>query len=80
VRRARVVGGDSVSIPVLFVGAQASLDVFTVVRNGGDSLVLVGRDGNLSNALHVAVDSQGRILGGVLPLSGTRVVSLDSIR
>ena len=76
-RRARAVGGDSVTIPVMMVGAKASLDVFTVIRNGGDSVVLVGADGNWSAGLHLSVDPQGRILGGVIPLSGTRVVSLE---
>jgi hypothetical protein len=75
-RRARVVGGDSVSIPVMLVGAQASLDVFTMIRNGSDSVLLVPPDGNLTNALHLAVDEQGRIVGGVLPLSGTRILGI----
>ena len=74
-RRARAVGGDSVTIPVMMVGAQASLDVFTVIQNGADSVVLVGADGNQANGLRLAVDGQGRILGGVIPLSGTRLLS-----
>jgi hypothetical protein len=77
-RRARAVGGDSVSIPVMMVGAQASLDVFTVIRNGPDSVVLVGTDGNQTMGLHLAVDGQGRILGGVIPASGSRLQSLDA--
>lgn len=77
-RRARAVGGDSVSIPVMMVGAQASLDVFTVIRNGPDSVVLVGADGNQTMGLHLAVDGQGRILGGVIPASGSRIQSLDA--
>jgi len=79
VRRARVVGGDSVSIPVMLLGAQASLDLLTVIRNGSDSVVLVGPDGNLTNGLHLAVDEQGRILGGVIPLSGTRIAGIGEI-
>lgn len=74
-RRARVVGGDSVSIPVMMVGAQASLDVLTVIRNGSDSVVLLTPDGNLAAALHFAVDSTGRITGGVIPVSGTRIMT-----
>ena len=77
-RRARVVGGDSVSIPVMLVGAQASLDVFTVIRNGSDSLVLVGPDGNWAAGLHLAVDGQGRIQGGAIPLSGTQILMQDT--
>lgn len=76
-RRARAVGGDSVSIPVMMVGAQASLDVFTVIKNGEDSVVLVGPDGNWAAGLHLAVDGQGRVLGGVIPLSSTRIVSME---
>ena len=76
-RRARAVGGDSVTIPVMMVGSQASLEVFTVIQNGTDSVVLVGADGNQANGLHLAVDPQGRILGGVIPLSGTRLLSLE---
>jgi len=75
-RRARVVGGDSVSIPVMMVGAQSSLDVFTVIRNGDDSVVLVTPQGDLTAALHLAVDSAGHISGGVIPLSGTRIQKL----
>ncbi|HET9707908.1 MAG TPA: hypothetical protein VFP39_06370, partial [Gemmatimonadales bacterium] len=77
-RRARAVGGDSVTIPVMQVGAQASLDVFTVIQNGADSVVLVGADGNPALGLHLAVDGQGRILGGVIPASGSRIQSRDA--
>jgi hypothetical protein len=79
-RRARVVGGDSVSIPVMLLGAQASLDVFTMIRNGSDSVVLMGPDGNVANALHLAVDQQGRILGGTIPISGTTIFSTERNR
>lgn len=74
-RRARVVGGDSVSIPVMMVGSQVSLDVLTVIRKGSDSVVLITPDGNLTAALHLAVDSVGHIVGGVIPLSGTRMMA-----
>lgn len=77
-RRARAVGGDSVTIPVMQVGAQASLEVFTVIQNGADSVVLVGADGNQTMGLHLAVDGQGRILGGVIPASGSKIQSLDA--
>jgi len=75
-RRARIVGGDSVSIPIMMVGAQASLDVFTVIRNGDDSVVFVTPQGDLTAALHLAVDSAGHISGGVIPLSGTKIQKL----
>ncbi|HKE90998.1 MAG TPA: hypothetical protein VKB45_11720 [Gemmatimonadales bacterium] len=77
-RRARAVGGDSVSIPVMQVGAQAALDVFTVIQNGPDSVVLVGADGNPANGLHLALDRQGRIVGGAIPISNSRITSLDA--
>ena len=76
-RRARAVGGDSVSLPVMLVGAQASLEVLTMITNGSDSVVFVGPDGNLANGLHLAVDPRGRILGGVIPLSGSQIVALE---
>lgn len=74
-RRARVVGGDSVSIPIMMVGAQLSLDVFTVIRNGSDSVVLVNAGGDRTAAVHLAVDSAGHVTGGVIPLSGTRILA-----
>lgn len=80
VRRARVVGGDSVSLPVMILGPQASLDVLTMIALGGDSVVLVGTDGKLENGVHLAVDEQGRILGGLIPISGTRILSADANR
>lgn len=42
-----------------------------------DSVLLEGADRNPANALHLAVDQQGRILGGVIPISGTRIISLN---
>ncbi len=77
-RRARVVGGDSVSVPVMALGRQATLSVFTVISNGPDSVVLVTPDGNLALGFHLAVDAQGRILGGGIPASGTRILSADA--
>jgi hypothetical protein len=38
-------------------------------------VVLVTPDGNLTAALHLAVDSAGHIVGGVIPLSGMRIVA-----
>ena len=77
-RRARVVGGDSVTVPVMQLGAQASLEVLTLIKNGPDSVVLVGPDGNQAIGLHLAVDGQGRILGGVIPASNSKILSLDA--
>lgn len=80
VRRARVVGGDSVTIPVMLLGSQASLEVMTMIRNGSDSVVFVGPDGQVAAGLHLAVDSVGHILGGAIPLSRTRIISVAADR
>ncbi len=77
-RRARVAGGDSVSLPVMLLGAQASLEPMMMIHNGRDSVVLVGPDGNAAIGVHLAVDEQGRILGGLIPLSSSRILSLDT--
>lgn len=79
-RRARVVGGDSVSLPVMILGPQASLDVLTMISLGTDSVVLMGTDGKVENGVHLAVDAQGRILGGLIPISGTKILSIDADR
>jgi hypothetical protein len=80
VRRARVIGGDSVTIPVMLLGSQASLEVMTMIRNGSDSVVFVGPDGQVAAGLHLAVDSVGHILGGAIPLSGSRIISVAADR
>ncbi len=54
--------------------------VLTMISNGSDSVLFVGPDGNLANALHLAVDKQGRILGGLIPISGTKILSVDASR
>ena len=59
VRRARVIGGDSVSLPVFVLGGGGrTLDASIVFR--GDTAVV--RLGTLHARL--AVDAQGRVLGG----------------
>jgi hypothetical protein len=67
-RRARVVGGDSISIPTLLVGANPTSNVFTVVSNGPDSLMIFDRTGDEKMAFHLAVDSTWHITGGVIPV------------
>lgn len=70
-RRARVLGGDSISVPVLVLGATPTTDVFTVSSNGPDSLIVKGQSGGGDrNAFHLAVDSDWRVTGMKLPLSG----------
>jgi hypothetical protein len=67
-RRARVVGGDSISIPTLLVGPHAESNVFTVVSNGPDSLMIFDRSGDEKMAFHLAVDSTWHITGGIIPI------------
>lgn len=74
-RRAKDLGGDSLSLSVMQVGANPERMVLTLVRWGADSVLLFGPDLDQRNALHAAVDSAGRILGGVIPLSRTRIVA-----
>jgi hypothetical protein len=70
-RRARALGGDSISVPVMFVGANATTDVVTITSNGPDSLIVVGQDGgSIKNSLHLAIDSLWHVTGMKLPLSG----------
>lgn len=71
-RRAKAIGGDSLSIPVMQV-ADASTTVFTLVRHGQDSVLLLTPDGDPRNGIHLAVDPQGHILGVDVPLSGLRI-------
>lgn len=60
-RRARAIGGDQASVPVLLLGGQSV--VGTVLRAGRDSSVIT-----LGGVvLRARVDAQGRFLGGVVP-------------
>lgn len=75
-RRARIAGGDSISIPTMFVGRNPETSIMTVVGNGPDSLMLLDKTGDPTNAFHVAVDSTWHILGGTIPLDGLKIESL----
>lgn len=72
-RRARRVGGDSISIPTLLVGPHAMSNVFTIVDNGPDSLMLLDRTGDPKMAFHLAVDSTWHITGGTIPVDGLEI-------
>lgn len=72
-RRARKVGGDSISIPIMLVGPRAESNVFTVVDNGPDSLMLLDKTGDPKMAFHLAVDSTWRIVGGTIPIDGLKI-------
>jgi hypothetical protein len=77
-RRARVLGGDSISVPVLFLGASPTTDVYTISSNGPDSLIVRGQSGGGDrNAFHVSVDSTWHVTGVKLPLSGETMQPAD---
>jgi len=75
-RRARKVGGDSISIPTLLVGPHAMSNVFTVIGNGPDSLMLLDKTGDPAMAFHLAVDSTWHITGGTIPVDGLKIEPL----
>jgi hypothetical protein len=75
-RRARKVGGDSISIPTLLVGPHAMSNVLTVIGNGPDSLMLLDRTGDPAMAFHLAVDSTWHITGGTIPVDGLKIEPL----
>ena len=75
-RRARKVGGDSISIPTLLVGSHGMSNVFTVIGNGPDSLMLLDRTGDPKMAFHLAVDSTWHITGGTIPVDGLTIEPL----
>jgi dipeptidyl aminopeptidase/acylaminoacyl peptidase len=69
VRRAFVLGGDSVSVPTFFVQGGRTLS-FVVQRVGTDSVVV-----DLGGApARLAVSASGDILGGTVPAQGLRIV------
>ncbi len=68
-RRARVVGGDSVKVPVFLVQGGQTVD-FTVAWVGSDSAVI--DMGGVPARLHV--DAAGAILGGVIPSQRLRIL------
>ena len=76
-RRARVVGGDDVRIPIMHVGAQSELDMIIVRKAGADSVLLLGKDGDERAAVHLAVDPTGHIVGGAIPLSSSKLWQAD---
>jgi hypothetical protein len=76
-RRARAVGGDSISIPTVLLGRESTRNVITITSNGLDSVLFTpqtSRPGD-GDQLHFAIDSAWRITGGVLPISHTVMVA-----
>lgn len=67
--RARVIGGDPVTIPMFFVAGGQTLPA-TVRRLGADSAVVTFAPGQ---DLRVATDGD-RVLGGSMPSQGLRVI------
>jgi hypothetical protein len=66
-RRAKVVGGDTISIPTLLLGLHPMPNVMTVVGNGPDSLLMMDRRWDPKISFHLAIDSAWRITGGTIP-------------
>jgi hypothetical protein len=72
-RRARVIGGDSVEVQV-FVASSAGATVPAMVRFRGDSATLaVG-----PVVIRARTDSAGRLLGGVVPSQGLVIERRDA--
>ncbi|MFI5229373.1 MAG: alpha/beta hydrolase family protein, partial [Gemmatimonadales bacterium] len=68
VLRARVLGGDSVSMPVFVLGAPQPF-VATVHRLSGDSVRL----DYASASMRLALSREGRVIGGVIPAQGVTI-------
>jgi hypothetical protein len=67
-RRAKVVGGDTISIPTVLLGMHPIPNVMTVIGNGPDSLMIMDRTWDPKMAFHLAIDSAWHITGGVIPV------------
>jgi pimeloyl-ACP methyl ester carboxylesterase len=70
VRRARVVGGDEVEIPLLALENGIAFRA-TVTKVGADSVVVVLPPGV---DLRLRVDAEGRLMGGSVPSQGVEIV------
>ncbi|HET7584120.1 MAG TPA: hypothetical protein VFK13_04390 [Gemmatimonadaceae bacterium] len=74
VRRSRVLGGDSVDVPLLSAGTQSRNVIATVTRPTPDSAVL-----SLGPVeVRLAVDSAGRVRGGSVPAQGITIVRQEA--
>jgi hypothetical protein len=73
IRRARSVGGDEVSVPVMHIGPRAEFTSIKITKIDADSVLLSDFEGGPSAGVHLAVDAQGRILGGIVPISKGRI-------
>lgn len=74
-RRARVLGGNPVTVPVLTLEDGAELGTATVTFAGADSARIQfgprdGQPGSTSTELVAHTDSVGRLLGGRIPAQG----------
>src|SRR5262249_14154102 len=76
VRRARTVGGSSVTIPVVLLGLETEGSQFTITFSG-DPVVMLPPGGDQKNSLHLALDADGHIVRGLIPISGTRIQPLN---
>ena len=76
-RRARAVGGEDPSIPVMHLGARVSLEVMRVRFVAPDSVILTAADGDESVGVHLTVDAQGRVLRGITPITKSRIEPVE---
>jgi dienelactone hydrolase len=74
VRRARVLGGATVTVPVFVVQGGQTVD-FTVSWVGADSAVI----SMAGVPARVAVNAEGAILGGTIPAQGVRIVRTSGL-
>ncbi len=74
VRRARVVGGDSVTVPVLAAGNRSQVLTATVTHPSPDSALLTLG----SIEVRLAVDTEGRVRGGSVPSQGIAIVRREA--
>lgn len=66
--RARALGGDSASIPLMFLPAGPALPV-TIVFQGDSAVARIA-----GVAIHAAVSPEGKLLGGIIPSQNARYV------
>ncbi len=69
IQRARIVGGDSVAVPIWSVQGGSTV-LADVIRSGPDSVVV--KLGGIP--VRLAVNANGDIIGGVIPSQGLRIV------
>lgn len=76
VRRARVQGGDSVSVPIfMMTGAGQTADVQVTFPTADSAVATVG-----GVSIRMRVDDEGSFLGGTVPVQGLTIEREDAAR